>query len=110
MEKIKKKDLMREYRERKPAQGVFAVRCGAQVWVASSRNLDAQKNQIWFGLRTGGHPNKTMQAAWKEHGEAVFEYEVLEQVTDENPLLVDSLVKDREAHWRQKLGAESVVS
>jgi hypothetical protein len=111
MESKRKKDLVREYKERKRSEGVFAIRCTAtgEAWVAASRHLDTQQNGIWFTLRQGSHLNKTIQAAWNAHGEASFAYEVLEEVTDDNPLLIASLLKDREQHWRAQLGAASVV-
>ena len=111
MDKARRKELIREYRERKPMLGVYAVRCekAGKVWVAATRNLDRQQNGIWFQLRAAGHPNKAMMAAWRTYGETAFEFEVLEEVTDENPLLLNSLLKDRAAHWLRQLNAEPVV-
>jgi hypothetical protein len=112
MESKRKKEIAREYRERKRSEGIFAVRCTAtgETWVASSRHLDTQQNGIWFTLRQGGHLNKAIQTAWNTHGETSFAYEVLEEVTDDNPLLIASLLKERERLWREQLGAASVVS
>ena len=111
MQKARRKELVREYRERKQILGIYAVRCEAagKIWVAATKNLDRQQNGIWFQLRLSGHPNKAMTSAWKTHGEAAFEYEILEEVTDENPLLLDSLLKERAAHWLKQLNAEPVV-
>jgi hypothetical protein len=111
MEKSRRKNLLREYKERKQAPGIFAVRCTATggAWVASSRNLDTQRNGIWFQLQQGGYPNKTLQAAWNAHGEDAFVYEVLENVTDDNPLLIGSLLKERAIHWREKLSAAPLI-
>ena len=69
-----RKDLIREYKEKKPTPGVFAVRCipTNAAWTGLSRNLDTQQNGIWFQLRTGSHVNKALQTAWKKHGEAAF--------------------------------------
>ena len=50
-----------------------------------------------------------MQAAWNVHGDASFRYEILEEVTNENPLLIPSLLKDREKHWRTELNAAAVT-
>jgi hypothetical protein len=111
MEKNRKKEILREYKERKQQTGVFAVRCATtgQAWLASTRNLDTMQNRIWFELRSGGHTNKAMQAAWNAHGVSNFAYEIVEEVTDENPLLVDSLLKERERHWLKTTGAQPVV-
>jgi hypothetical protein len=107
MDNSRKKDLIREYKERKRSAGIFAVRCTAtdEVWVGPSRNLDKEQNSLWFQLRMNGHMNKTMQAAWNAHGEAGFAYEVLEEIADDNPQLVGLLLKERDAKWREQLGA-----
>ena len=111
MDKNRKREMLREYKEREKQQGVYAVRCAATgaVWTAVSRNLDKQQNGTWSQLRQGGHPNKAMQAVWNAHGEAAFAYEILEEVKDDNPLLIASLLKDREAEWRKELNAEKAV-
>lgn len=111
MDKNRKREIAREYREREKTQGIYAVRCTptGEVWVGASRNPDKQQNSTWFQLRNNGHPNKVLQAAWNAHGDTAFTYEMLEDVKDENPLLIDSLLKDREALWRKELGAERIV-
>ena len=109
MDKSRRKEIVRTYKERIPQQGIFAVRCAGRIWVSASRHLDTQQNGLWFQLRQGGHPNTALQAAWKSHGEAAFTFEVLEEVKDENPLLIVSLLKEREKHWRTALGADKVV-
>jgi hypothetical protein len=109
MDKTRRKEIARSYKERAPQQGIFAVRGGGRVWVSASSHLDTRKSSLWFGLRQGGLPNAELQAAWNEQGEAAFTFEVLEEVTDENPLLIASLLKDREKHWRAKLGADKVL-
>jgi len=77
--------------------------------VSASRHLDTQQNGLWFQLRQGGLPNAELQAAWNAHGEAAFVFEVLEKVTDENSLLIDSLLKEREKHWHAALSADKVL-
>ena len=84
------------------------MRGAGRTWVSASRHLDTQQNGLWFQLRQGGLPNVALQAKWKEEGEAAFSFEVLEVVKDENPLLIDSLLKERERHWRTKLRADKV--
>lgn len=113
MEKARKKEIARAYAERKRVQGVFAVRCAASgdVWISSSRNLDTQKNSVWFALRMGGHPNKAVQAAWNAHGEDAFAYEIVEELSDEGLTAMGfrDLMKAREHDWREALGAGALV-
>ncbi len=113
MEKARKKEIARTYAERKRVQGVFAVRCAAsgEVWISSSRNLDTQKNSVWFALRMGGHPNGAVQVAWNTHGEAAFTYEIVEELSDEDltPMGFRDLLKARERDWREVLGGGALV-
>lgn len=85
MDKARKREIARAYAERTRVEGVFAVRCTATgaIWVSSSRNLDTQKNSVWFAFGTGGHPNKAAQAAWKAHGAEAFSYEIVEELSSE---------------------------
>ncbi|MBW8812358.1 MAG: GIY-YIG nuclease family protein [Caulobacterales bacterium] len=109
MDKSSRRQILRDYKERKAPAGVYAVRCAGsgEVWVGATRNLDAQKNSVWFGLSTGGHVNRAMQAAWAAHGAAAFAYEPLERIEDEDltPLGLADALKARERHWRDALGA-----
>jgi hypothetical protein len=113
MDRQSRRDAIRDYKERKVSQGIFAVRCAVtgETWVGKSRNLDQQQNGIWFGLRMGGHPNAGLRAAWAAHGEADFAFEVLETIEDEDlgDYARDNLLKDRDAIWRAKLGAAKIV-
>jgi hypothetical protein len=113
MDKQSRRQVVRDYKERKVSMGIFAVRCAVtgQAWVGQSRNLEQQQNGIWFSLRQGGHPNPTLRAAWAAHGEAAFAFEVLETIEDEALIAYarDNLLKDRDAHWRAELGATKIV-
>jgi hypothetical protein len=112
MDKHRKKELIRTYKELKPNPGIFAVRCKptGQTWVASSPNLDNRQGGVWSQLRMGGNRfNATLHAAWKEHGEEAFAFEVLEEVQDENTLLIPALLKERVVHWRKELGAAALI-
>jgi hypothetical protein len=113
MDKQSRRDAVREYKERKLSAGVFAVRCTAsgQVWVGAARDLDQKQNGVWFGLRTGGYPNREMQAAWDAHGETAFAYEPLEVLDTDGAsrMGLDTMMKDADRRWRDELGAGKVV-
>jgi hypothetical protein len=109
MDRDRKRQIIRDYKEREVSPGIFAVRCLAtgERWIGPSRNLDAQQNGIWFQLRLGSHRVKAMQAAWNAHGEAGLVYEIVERIEDENltPYLLNAELKDRLAFWREELSA-----
>ena len=111
MDNARKKELARSYREQKIRPGIFAVRCTAsgEAWVAQAPDLDKRQNGMWFQLRMGGFPGKSLQQAWNAHGEAAFAFEVLEEIRDENEGMIPLRLKEREAHWRKELGAAALV-
>ena len=112
LSKEQKKEAIDKCKERKILAGVFAVRCTAsdQVWVGSSRNLDATRNGIWFSLRHSSHRDKPLQDEWTAHGEPAFEYEVLETLKDDvPPLLVSDLLKCARQHWMTQLNAHGLL-
>ncbi len=113
MDKQSRREVIRQYKERKFSQGIFAMRCAVtgQAWVGQSRNLEQQSNGIWTSLKLGGHPNPALRAAFAAHGQAALSFEVLEVVDDEglSPYACANLLKDRDAYWRAELGATKIV-
>lgn len=109
MDNARKKEMLREYKEAPQRAGVFAVACGDQRWIGTTRNLDKQRNSVWFQLRLKGFPNAEVQKAWNAFGEEAFRYEELEEVKDENALIIGELLKEREAAWRKEMGAEKLT-
>jgi hypothetical protein len=106
--KLDRKEAIRKFKEREPNRGAFAVRCTAtnRVWVGTSNNLDATKNGLWFSLRIGAHQAKSLQSEWNAHGEAAFEYEILEKLaSDAQPMLVGDLLKEKKSAWVERLAA-----
>jgi hypothetical protein len=110
VDKARRKELLQQYSERAPQDGVFAVRNSAtdEVWVGVSRNLDVQKNGLWVRLSGGACSNKDMQASWTNHGAAAFSYEILERFTESDPHVVERMRLERLAHWRKVLEAGAV--
>lgn len=109
MNRDRRRELTAAYKERKARPGVFAVRCTASglSWVGTSRALDNRQNGIWFALRRGSSLNKTMQQAWREHGEAAFAYEELQVIDGEDlsDWSLDQALKTAGAAWRARLEA-----
>jgi hypothetical protein len=108
-----RKQLVRDFKERKVAAGAFVVRCApsGQVWVDVSPNLHNRQNGLWFSLRLGSHPNRALVQAWKDHGEAAFTYEVVEELPDaeRSQWEMTNALKDLSARWREALSAEKLT-
>jgi hypothetical protein len=111
MDKQARKAAVAAYKEQKPGCGVFAVICGAtgEVWVGQSRNLDAQQNGLWFALRHGGSPYRSLQAAWNRHGADEFRFEELERLREDFPALsLSDELKRRQSIWTARLQASAL--
>jgi hypothetical protein len=105
---LDRREAIREFKERKPLRGTFAVRCTAsnRVWVGASNNLEATKNGLWFSLRIGSHPVKSLQSEWNAHGESTFQYEILEKLEEDlHPMTAADLLKEKKRHWVAQLEA-----
>jgi hypothetical protein len=111
MTPIDKKAAIAAYRDRKPVFGVFAVICSAtgDVWVDHSRHVDTQQNGLWFALRQGTSPYKSLQSAWAAHGEDAFRFEELERLREDYPPIgVKDELKRRAALWQARLQAPAL--
>jgi hypothetical protein len=100
-----------DWKERKTAAGIYAVRCQAsgQCWAGRAPDLGTIQNRLWFTLRQGTNPHPTLQAAWQAHGIDNFSFEAVERIEDESIGYVrDRILKDRLAHWCAALGAEAI--
>jgi hypothetical protein len=107
---IDRKAAVAAYRERKTPAGVFAVRCPAsgEAWVGHAPDVDAIRNRIWFTLRQGGSSYLQLQAACAAHGLEALEFEVLERVEEDSALARARILKERTAHWRERLVAAAI--
>ena len=67
MKTIDRKAAIAAYKERKPAVGIYLIRCRAsgQCWIGASPTLDTIQNRHWFTLRQGSFPQPALQAAWR---------------------------------------------
>jgi hypothetical protein len=112
LSKEQKKEAAAKFKEKKACIGVYAVRCAptGQVWVGTSRNLEAAGNGIWFALRIGTHREGGLQEVWNAQGQPAFEYEVLEKIKDDiSPLLIVDLLKARKLYWLTQLNARALL-
>ena len=111
MKRTDRKAAINAYRERKKEGGIYAVTCTGtrDVWVGQSLDVGTARNGLWFALRMGTYPNRELQACWKAQGGDSFRFEILESLDEkEDADSVALLLKERHAHWREKLAAGAV--
>ena len=100
--KAERKEAVRQFKERKPSPGIYALRCSTtgRTWVDSSTNLDAAQNSQFFQLRQRLHRNKELQAEWNAHGEESFRFEVLEKLPEDiSSLNLRDVLQERKLFW-----------
>ena len=100
--KAERKEAARQFKERKPSPGIYALRCSTtgRTWIDSSPNLDAAQNSQFFQLRQRLHRNKELQAEWNAQGEASFSFDVLETLPEDTPSLnLRDLLHKRKKFW-----------
>ncbi len=86
-----RKELINEYKQLKPRMGVYAIKNlkNGKILVGSNVNADKIWNRLQLQLGAGSHPNATLQADWKELGEANFSYEILSELQQKDGEEVD---------------------
>jgi hypothetical protein len=105
-----RKAAIAAYKERKSVAGIYAVKCtvSGRVWVGSSPSLNSVQNRVWFMLNLGTNANQALQTAWSAQKGEGFTFEKLEEIEEDQLYVRDKLMKEREAHWRAKLGASAI--
>jgi hypothetical protein len=99
------------YKERKTPAGIYAVRCAATgaCWVGAALDVGAIRNRLWFTLRLGSNPHRSLQEAWRRHGEDGLTFEPIEKLDDDlKEHARDRLLKERLAFWKAELNAEAI--
>jgi len=102
-----KKDIKREYKERRKPAGVFQVKNtrNGKVLLGSSLNLEGPLNSHKFMLSIGQHRNKELQKDWNEYGPDKFVFEILEivKVKDDPSFDLNDELTLLEQIWIEKL-------
>ena len=80
-----------------------------QVWVGKSRHIDTEQNGLWFALRHGGSPYRSLQAEWTAHGPEDFRFEQLDRLPEDiSDLRRKDELAGRAKLWIARLGAEAL--
>ena len=112
LSKEQKKEAINNFKERKPALGIYSIRCTVteRVWVGASKNLPATKNGTWFALRNEVYRDKLLQDEWNTHGEPAFAYDVLETLADDvHAMAVNDLLSEKKKDWMSRLNAPGLL-
>ena len=87
MDENRKKQLIWEYKNRKPEKGIISYRCKAEneSFLMASNDTKASFNSVNSKLSMNSHPNKRLSELWKKYGSEGFELTVLRILKYEDP-------------------------
>jgi len=82
MDKLSKKALKEQYKNRVLVGGVYRIQCNANdaFWVRAAIDLQGSKNRFQFSLSMDSSPEPCMAEAWNQFGKSSFSYEILEEL------------------------------
>ncbi len=83
----RKRQLLEEYKNRRPEMGVISYRCIAtnESFLGISKDTKADFNSTSVKLAANYHPNKRLQELWNHYGMEGFELSVVKTFKYENP-------------------------
>ncbi|TCL38061.1 hypothetical protein EV210_10427 [Anaerospora hongkongensis] len=82
MNKLSKKDLKEQYKNRVIIGGVYCVECSAagNRWLRATTDMQGAKNRFAFSVSTNSCPETCMMEAWKQFGATAFSFTILEEL------------------------------
>ncbi len=82
MEKLSKKELKEQYKNRTVTGGVYCIKCddNGHMWMKSTKDLEGQKNRLAFSISTNSCPEPDMLTEWNQYGANSFSFVVLEDM------------------------------
>ncbi|MGD8830116.1 MAG: GIY-YIG nuclease family protein [Pseudomonadales bacterium] len=99
------------YKNRIVPAGIYAMRCATtgQCWVGKALDMGAARNRLRFTLSQGLSPHRSLQDAWRRHGEASFSFEPVEALEDDlSDYVRERTLSERLEHWQAALQAEAI--
>lgn len=106
-----RREALAAYKERKVMAGIYAVRCKVtdQLWLGKAPDLSTIQNRLWFTLRHGSNPHRSLQEAWTLHGPDAFAFEVVESLSEDDLQSGrDRALKARLGHWVTAWGGTAI--
>lgn len=87
MDMKRKKQLLEEYKNRRPEMGVISFRCKVtnEAFLGISNDTKADFNSTTVKLNGKMYPNKRLQELWNQYGIENFDLSVVKVLKYDNP-------------------------
>lgn len=82
MEKLSKKELKEQYKNRVVSGGIYCIKCNAngRMWIKSTKDMQSAKKRFEFFIETNMCPEMCMFTEWNQYGSNTFSFVVLEEL------------------------------
>ncbi|WP_077611243.1 GIY-YIG nuclease family protein [Clostridium sp. Marseille-P2415] len=82
MEKLTKKALKEQYKNRVLIGGVYCIKCNGNInlWIRATTDMQGSQNRFAFSVSTDFCPETCMIEAWNQFGASAFSFEILEEI------------------------------
>ncbi|WP_313133900.1 GIY-YIG nuclease family protein [Anaerocolumna sp.] len=82
MEKLSRKELKEQYKNRVVIGGVYSIKCDAtgRTWIKSTKDMESAKRRFEFMIETNMCPEMSMNPEWNQYGSKTFSFAVLEEL------------------------------
>lgn len=96
MDKLSRKELTVEYKNRKITGGVFAIKNSANgmIFLHHAIDLQGSKNRFEFSKKTGSCGYKKLQEDFLRYGPDAFTFEVIEELEKDEAQTQESFVRE----------------
>jgi hypothetical protein len=102
-----RKQLVRQYKDRRPTMGIFQVRntVSGKVLIRASTDVPAMLNRQRAQLKLRAHGNRALQADWDTLGDQAFTFDLLDTLPTTDAPAGDPRADLQllEAMWLEKL-------
>ena len=87
MDSSRKKQLIEEYRNRKPEMGIIALHCLAtdELFLSISKDIPASFNSLKAKLAFNSHPNKRIIELWNNYSPDNFNFYIEKKLKYDDP-------------------------
>jgi hypothetical protein len=110
---INKKELIKEYKNKKHPAGLFAVKNKPEnkMFIGASLNLPAKIRGITFELEMGKHSYSNLAEDYKRLGKDEFEISILDEIEymEETEKELKKELETLEEIWVEKLKREGIT-
>lgn len=114
MEKLSRKALKEQYKNRVIIGGVYRIKCKScnDTWLRATADMQGSKNRFQYSVSTNSSPEICMMKAWDQFGASDFSFEIIEEIqkkeTQTNREFTDDINTLLEL-WTEKLNSEQPI-